>query len=165
MGTRECKIPALGKKRLDTKMTILGSKRELRWIFLAIALFSSMAPGLLVADDEGKANPSSKAASIKPDVPTPGLTERERWLLDRVEQLEKRVADLESKGNPTAAPAADASAAQPASANAATSAVAAAAPSITPGATAANSDSVSGGRVVAAVGPQATERGKAGAAK
>jgi hypothetical protein len=126
MRTRECKISALGKKRLDTEMTMLGSKRELRWIFPAIALFNSMAPGLLVADDEGKANPSSKAASIKPDVPTPGLTERERWLLDRVEQLEKRVADLESKGNPAAAPAADASATQPASANATPSAAGAA---------------------------------------
>ena len=94
MRTRECKITTLGKKRLDTKMNMLGSKREVRWIFLAIALSNSMAPGLLVADDEGKANPPSKAASIKPDAPTPGLTERERWLLDRVEQLEKRVADL-----------------------------------------------------------------------
>ncbi len=145
-------------------MTILGSKRELRWIFLAIALFSSMAPGLLVADDEGKANPSSKAASIKPDVPTPGLTERERWLLDRVEQLEKRVADLESKGNPAAAPATDASAAQPPSANTATSAVTAANSSIIPRPTLASSNSLSNDRV-AVLGPQATEKGKSGAAK
>jgi len=38
------------------------------------------------------------------DAPAP-LTERERWLLDRVEQLEKRVADLESKGRDAEAPA------------------------------------------------------------
>jgi hypothetical protein len=143
---------------------MLGSKRELRWIFPAIALFNSMAPGLLVADDEGKANPSSKAASIKPDVPTPGLTERERWLLDRVEQLEKRVADLESKGNPAAAPAADASATQPASANATPSAAGAASLSLVSGATPAHSDALSNSRV-AVLGPQATEKGKSGAAK
>jgi len=162
MRTRECKITAIGKKRLDTKMTMLGSKRELRWIFLAIALSNSMAPGLLVADDEGKANPPSKAASIKPDGPTPGLTERERWVLDRVEQLEKRVADLESKGNPAAAPAADASATQPASANLATSAVAALDSSITPGPKPASSSSISNDHV-ALLGPQATEKGKSGA--
>ena len=155
-------MTALGKKRLDTKMTMLGSKRELRWIFLAIALSNSMAPGLLVADDEGKANPPSKTASIKPDGPTPALTERERWLLDRVEQLEKRVADLESKGNPAAAPAADASATQPASANLATSAVAARDSSITPGPKPASSSSISNDHV-ALLGPQATEKGKSGA--
>jgi hypothetical protein len=42
------------------------------------------------------------------------LTERERWLLDRVEQLEKRVAELEVKGNLPAAPAPLASATSPA---------------------------------------------------
>jgi len=155
-------MTALGKKRLDTKMTMLGSKQELRWIFLAIALSNSMAPGLLVADDEGKANPPSKTASIKPDGPTPALTERERWLLDRVEQLEKRVADLESKGNPAAAPAADASATQPASANLAMSAVAALDSSITPGPKPASSSSISNDHV-ALLGPQATEKGKSGA--
>src|SRR6266852_3984483 len=146
-------------------MTLFGRKRELLWIFLAVALSNIVAPGLLIADDEGKGNPPAKATPVKPDAPAPGLTERERWLLDRVEQLEKRVADLESKGNPTAVRDADASAAQPASANAATSVVAAATPSITPGATPSSSDSVSLDRVAAAVGPQATERGKAGAAK
>lgn len=35
--------------------------------------------------------------------PSAGLTEREQWLLDRVEQLEKRVAELEAK-QPHAAP-------------------------------------------------------------
>ena len=145
-------------------MTLFGRKRGFLWVFLALALSSSMAPDLLIADEEGKANLPSKAAPIRPDAPAPGLTERERWLLDRVEQLEKRVADLESKGNPAAAPAADASATQPASSSAATSAVAAANSSITPGPTPANSGSLTNGRV-AAVGPQATEKGKSGAAK
>ncbi len=124
-----------------------------------------MAPGLLVADDEGKANPPSKAASIKPDAPTPGLTERERWLLDRVEQLEKRVADLESKGNPTTLPVGDASPAQPASANATPAAAGAASSSLVSGATTpAHSEALSNSRV-AVLGPQATEKGKSGAAK
>ena len=50
--------------------------------------------------DDGKAGNDSKTATVKPapeSKPEAGLTERERWLLERVEQLEKRVADLESK--------------------------------------------------------------------
>src|SRR5712664_2728166 len=144
-------------------MTLFGVKRVLLWIFLAVVLSGSMAPGLLIADDS-KDNTPSKAAPIKPDAPAPGLTERERWLLDRVEQLEKRVADLESKGNPAAAPATDASAAQPPSANTATSAVTAANSSIIPRPTLASSNSLSNDRV-AVLGPQATEKGKSGAAK
>ncbi len=145
-------------------MTWFGRNRQLLWIFLAVALSSSVAPGLLTADDEGNAHTPSKAAPIKPDAPAPGLTERERWLLDRVEQLEKRVADLESKRNPAAAPATDASAAQPPSTNTATSAVTAANSSIIPRPTLASSNSLSNDRV-AVLGPQATEKGKSGAAK
>jgi len=144
-------------------MTLFGVKRVLLWIFLAVVLSGSMAPGLLIADDS-KDNTPSKAAPIKPDAPAPGLTERERWLLDRVEQLEKRVADLESKGNTTTLPAGDVSAAQPASANLATSAVAARDSSITPGPKPASSSSISNDHV-ALLGPQATEKGKSGAAK
>src|SRR5258706_4873821 len=144
-------------------MTSFGVKRVLLWIFLAVALSGSMAPGLLIADDS-KDNTPSKAAPIKPDAPAPGLTERERWLLDRVEQLETRVADLESKGNTTTLPAGDVSAAQPASANLATSAVAARDSSITPGPKPASSSSISNDHV-ALLGPQATEKGKSGAAK
>jgi putative OmpL-like beta-barrel porin-2 len=75
------------------------------WIFVAAGLCMSMHPGRLVADDEGKSNPPEKDARIKPDAPAPPLTERERWLLKRVEQLEKRVAELESKSSPPAASA------------------------------------------------------------
>jgi Putative beta-barrel porin-2, OmpL-like. bbp2 len=57
---------------------------------------------------------SAKPTSVKPDAPAPGLTERERWLLDRVEQLEHRVAELEAKSAPaTAASASTAPVAQP----------------------------------------------------
>ena len=54
------------------------------------------------ADGTDSNTPSTKTdlANAKPGAPAP-LTERERWLLDRVEQLEKRVSELESKGNGT----------------------------------------------------------------
>jgi hypothetical protein len=139
------------------KLQILAS-----FILVAVSC-GTAAPVVAFADDDGRKEPPAKPAAAKIDAPAP-LTERERWLLDRVEQLEKRVADIESKGNPPAAPAVEAPAAQPASTNAATPSVLAAAPSITTGATPANSDSLSNNRV-AAVGPQATEKGKPGAAK
>ena len=144
-------------------MRILGQRRVVISLALVTVFCGSTIPVLAFADHNGKSEPPSKRVAAKVDAPAP-LTERERWLLDRVEELEKRVADLEAKGNPTSSPAADASAAQPASGNAATSAIAAATPSIAPGATPANSDSLSNDRV-AAIGPQATEKGKSGAAK
>jgi hypothetical protein len=114
-------------------------------------------------DDNGKGEPPAKRVAAKVDAPAP-LTERERWLLDRVEQLEKRVADLESKDNSNTSPATDASATQLSSSTAAPSDVAAIAPSVTAAATPANSNSVSTDRV-APIGSQATEKGKSGAAK
>src|SRR5216683_1573074 len=90
-------------------------------ILLAALLCTSIATIRLLADDKETSNPPAKSAPARDDAPkveAPApLTERERWLLDRVEQLEKRVAELESKGNPTTSPAADTSAAQPASVN------------------------------------------------
>src|SRR6202047_3463877 len=131
---------------------------------MLVAMSCGSAVPLIVFADDGKGEPPAKpAAAAKIDAPAP-LTERERWLLDRVEQLEKRVADIESKGNPPAAPAVEAPAAQPASTNAATPSVLAAAPSITTGATPANSDSLSNNRV-ASIGALATEKGKSGAPK
>lgn len=53
------------------------------------------------ADDGGKGQPPAKPAAAKIEAPAP-LTERERQLLDRVEQLEKRMAELEGKAKPTA---------------------------------------------------------------
>jgi hypothetical protein len=96
-------------------MRAFAQKTSLIW-FVSAALFCmSSAPGRLLADERGDSNPAAKAAPVKIDAPSPGLTERERWLLDRVEQLEKRVADLESKGNAPSAPAETAGAAQPVS--------------------------------------------------
>jgi len=48
--------------------------------------------------NSGNAKAAVKSAESKVEAPIP-LTERERWLLDRVEQLEKRVAELEAKSN------------------------------------------------------------------
>jgi len=46
-------------------------------------------PLFAFADDEGKGEPPAKpAAAAKIEAPAP-LTERERWMLDRMEQLEK----------------------------------------------------------------------------
>ena len=145
-------------------MTMSGTKRVLLGVSLTVALSSGVAPGLLMAGDEEKANPPSKATPVKLDAPAPGLTERERWLLDRVEQLEKRVADLESTRNPAAAAVAETSAVPSVAANTPALAGAAANPSTTHTPTSAASDSLSNERA-AVGGPQATEKGRSGAAK
>jgi len=133
-------------------------------LMLVVVSCGSAVPLVAFADDNGKGEPPVKpAAAAKIEAPAP-LTERERWMLDRMEQLEKRVAELEAKGNPTTLPAGDASAAQPASANATASAVGAASPSLVSGVTPARSNSLSNDRV-AVLGPQATEKGKSGAVK
>src|SRR6266853_2020293 len=130
---------------------------------LVTVLCGGTIPVSASTDDAGKSERPAKPAVAKVDAPAP-LTERERWLLDRVEELEKRVADLESKGKPSESPAADPSAAQPGAVNAPTSVAAAATPSGALEPTPANSDALSNNRA-AAVGPQATEKGKSGAAK
>src|SRR6266481_2570398 len=94
-------------------------------ILLAALLCASIVPDRLLADDKDTSNPPTKSTPAKSDgakieAPAP-LTERERWLLDRVELLEKRVAELETKGESAAASAANVSAAPPPSANSATS--------------------------------------------
>jgi len=62
----------------------------------AAMLCTTVIPFRSVADDKEASNPPAKSVSAKPDSPAP-LTARERWMLDRMEQLEKRVAELESK--------------------------------------------------------------------
>src|ERR1700719_4714836 len=133
-------------------------------LMLVVVSCGSAVPLVAFADDNGKGErPVKRAAAAKIEAPAP-LTERERWMLDRMEQLEKRVAELEAKGNATTLPAGDASAAQPAPANAPASAVGAASPSLVSGVTPARSNSLSNDRV-AVLGPQATEKGKSGAVK
>jgi hypothetical protein len=83
---------------------------------MLVAVSCGSAVPIVAFADDGKGEPPAKpAAAAKIEAPAP-LTERERWLLDRVEQLEKRVAELEVKGNLPAVPAALASATQTASA-------------------------------------------------
>jgi hypothetical protein len=89
--------------------------RKIVWILLTTVLCTTLSSGLLIADDEAKNSPSTKDARIKPDAPTPPLTELERelldqqrWLLEHMAQLEKRVEELEAKehaGTPGATPA------------------------------------------------------------
>src|SRR6266404_838029 len=59
------------------------------WVFVLATASAGAIPQDVFAQDE-------KLLS-KPDGPTPALTERERLLLEQVQQLAKRVADLEKK--------------------------------------------------------------------
>jgi putative OmpL-like beta-barrel porin-2 len=115
-------------------MQIFKLKRLVPLMLVAVSCGSAV-PIVAFADDNGKGEPPAKpAAAAKIEAPTP-LTERERWLLDRVEQLEKRVAELEVNGNLPVVPAALASATQTASSAAidpsSSATVAAAAPGTT----------------------------------
>ncbi len=62
------------------------------------------------ADDEKGTGATAPEPTTKADIESKadsGLTERERWLLERVDQLERRVEELEAKehgGSPTATP-------------------------------------------------------------
>jgi len=133
--------------------------------FLCVGL----CPTWALADGDGK-NEGPKANPPKMESPAP-LTERERWLLDRVELLEKRVAELEINNNRPAASSAEIDASQPASAGAPTVVGAEDERSTTRGtATAAPReapalDAIAKNSVGATTGPQATEKGKSGAAK
>jgi len=95
-------------------MGAFGQKRSLIGLVLAVLLYSSAAPGVVLADGKDDGTPAEKAkpGATKVEAPAP-LTERERLLLDRVEQLEKRMAELEAKGQPAAPSSSEAPAAQP----------------------------------------------------
>jgi hypothetical protein len=146
-------------------MRAFRQKTNFVCLVFAALLCTSLFPGSVFADDKNDSNPPAKAAPIKMDAPAPGLTERERWLLDRVEQLEKRVADLESRSNPSAA--AEASASQPVSPNPATSSALENATSSVIGTTTGEvaSNAIPKSAELASVSAQATEKGKSGAAK
>ena len=94
-----------------------GKWGPIRLTFMAL-LVVGMPPGPVFADDKASSDSATKAekATAKPvtsKADAPGeLTERERWLLDRVEQLEKRVAELESKSDAKAASSREGSPAQ-----------------------------------------------------
>ena len=137
------------------------------------------------ADDGKKGNdtPSASAANAKPadaSKPEAGLTDRERLLLDRLEQLERRVAELEAKeGKPNAgAVAASGSVSPSAAATAAATPSVAIAPApvvgkISPSATSPTLTTESSSAVVppsmttvsvsAAIGPKQDQNASAGA--
>jgi hypothetical protein len=74
-----------------------GCKSLFAWVVLAILFFA--VPGSGRADDDKKDDNASTKPAVRTDVPAkpaPGLTEREQLLLERVEQLEKRMAELEA---------------------------------------------------------------------
>ena len=72
-----------------------------KWILasMLLCLLALAVPKSARADDDKKDTDSTKTApkTEAPPKMASGLTEREQWLLDRVEQLEKRVAELEAK--------------------------------------------------------------------
>src|ERR1700726_3096217 len=93
-------------------MHIFKLKRLVSLVLVAVSCGSAV-PVVAFADDSGKGEPPAKpAAAAKIEAPAP-LTERERWMLDRMEELEKRVAELEAKGQPAARSSSEAPASQP----------------------------------------------------
>ena len=74
-------------------MRIVGQKRVLSFLLVTVSFGNAIAL-FAFSDDNGKSEPPAKRVAVKVDAPAP-LTERERWLLDRVEELEKRVAAIE----------------------------------------------------------------------
>jgi hypothetical protein len=98
-------------------MGVIGKKRGFIGVVLAGLLYCNATPGVAFADGKDGDTPAAKTETAKPraakvDAPVP-LTERERLLLDRVEQLEKRMAELEAKGLPAAPSSNEAAASQP----------------------------------------------------
>jgi hypothetical protein len=123
----------------------------------------SIAPSRLFADDKDTNPPSAKPVPARPDAPAP-LTERERWMLDRIEQLEKRMAEMEARGNSSAPSAAPAS--QLGIENTGNALAASSAPGAVPASAGlAGTNAVPTGSVVASTETQATEKGKSGSAK
>src|SRR5713101_1634928 len=137
-------------------------------LLLAGLLCASSVPNRLLADDKDSSNPPSKSAPAKSDAPkmeAPApLTERERWMLDRMEQLEKRVAELESKNNSPVTATTEVSPSHPTSPNASMSSLPAGAELAAPAAVA-STNVISTDKTVALGTAQATEKGKSGAAK
>jgi hypothetical protein len=143
--------------------------RIFKWKRLVSVMLVGLSCGSAIralADDGGKDNPPAKPATTNIEAPAP-LTARERLLLDRVEQLEKRVADLEGKRTAKADPAADSVAAQPASTNAtasaagvATTGTASGSTSATTSGTAPTSPDLLSKDTTAVVQPQTAGKGK-----
>lgn len=105
-------------------MCTFRNKKSTSWLFLVVLLSACFAPFSASADDKESASahpdPSEKGdtakktdAATKTEAAPAGLSERERMLLDRVEQLEKRVEELEAKGGASGGPTVASAATQP----------------------------------------------------
>jgi Putative beta-barrel porin-2, OmpL-like. bbp2 len=146
-------------------MRVIDQNMNFTRLCLVTILCVTIVPSYVFADD---GTPSATSSPVKLDSPKPGLTEREQFLLDRVEQLERRVEELESKAGQPAAPAASVSQpSTPGTTDVANSAATPGAAPATPSTTAtANTISSSNSRFShPAISPQAgqaTEKGKPG---
>jgi len=146
-------------------MRVIDQNMNFTRLCLVMILCVTIVPSYVFADD---GTPSATSSPVKLDSPKPGLTEREQFLLDRVERLERRVEELESKAGQPAAPAASVS--QPGTPGTTDVANSAATPGAAPAtpstAATANTISSSNSRFShPAIGPQggqATEKGKPG---
>lgn len=140
------------------------AKKTLSLLFAAF-LCCSLISNSLFADDKESTNAAAKSPTSKVEAPAP-LTERERWLLDRMEQLEKRVAELESRSNPKAPASAETIAAQPVEPSAEISSAVASAANALPESTAApEANMIPKNPAVASFVGQATGKEKSGMAK
>src|SRR5215470_10971320 len=93
---------SIGSENCVTERRMRAETKKFLRLLLCSALSTILASTAVFADDDAKTRTPTSTDARKLDAPKPGLTERERWLLDRVEQLEKRVAELESKSLPAA---------------------------------------------------------------
>jgi len=101
-------------------MRAFANDCRISWLLLIVLIGAIAVPACSFADDDNTdkkaSNPPAKPAAAKVESPAP-LTEREQYLLDQLEELKKRVAELESKAGSSVVPAAAAPAPQPASSN------------------------------------------------
>ena len=99
-------------------MRAFNNDCRISWLLLIVLVSTIAVPVCSFADDDntGKkaSDPPAKPAAAKIASPAP-LTERERYFLDQLEELKRRVAELESKASSSVVPAAATPAPQPAS--------------------------------------------------
>ncbi len=90
-------------------MRAIEKNFRVSWVALVALIATICFPIRSFADDNNSdkpaSDPATKPAPAKIEAPAP-LTERERYLLDQLEELRKRVEELESKANSNPAPAA-----------------------------------------------------------
>ncbi|MGC1485534.1 MAG: outer membrane beta-barrel protein [Candidatus Acidiferrum sp.] len=160
-------------------LTLIQKRIPVLWIAAALICAIAVPRRSLADDEKDKNTPPIKAAAAKLDASDPDLTERERVLLERVEELEKRVAELENKGRvagpaaaiPGVAPTSEFTTSQPVAqpnpgdAGKATAATIATAADTAPAASRANANVIPVSGAIASISAQATDKGKPGAAK